>query len=79
MIAIPTRGVLHSVRRVQAVGRLVQQHFEHGFGWQVQRLACEQHLAAHVAIGDPASIPPVAQLHEPATLDTGAEHDHHVR
>ena len=55
--------------------RLVEEHLEHLLRFEVQRLAGEQHLAADLAVGDPAAAPPVAELHEPTALDTGAEDD----
>jgi hypothetical protein len=60
------------------VSGLVQEHLHDGIGRKVQRFSSEQYLAAHISIGDPPCTPPVPELHEPATLDPGAEHNHHV-
>jgi len=46
-------------------------------GGEVEGLAGEKHLAADLAIGEPAATPPVAELDEPAALDTRSEDDHH--
>jgi hypothetical protein len=41
----------------------------------VKGLASQQHLAAHLAIGDPPTRLPVPELHQPSALDARPEHN----
>src|SRR5581483_2646446 len=60
---------------VEAVGGLVEEDLEHFRGREVECLAGQEHFASRVAVGEPPSAPPVAELDETAPFDAGPEDD----
>lgn len=60
------------------MGGLVEQHFEHIGRFEVERFAGKEHLSPWCPVGHPLAAPPVAELGETATLDSGPQHDHGI-
>jgi hypothetical protein len=79
VVSTTATGVLHSARRIESVRGLVQEHFEHLRRRKVESLAGKQNLGSRLPVRDPAPAPPMPELHQPATLDAGAQDHNRIR